>query len=159
MEIRELLPSEKGYINDIAEYEEQIFGDGGIGRWTIMPFIRYGKVYILLEDEEIVSAAEIMRTFDTKEAYIYGFFTREKFLKKGYGSVLLDFVIKEMKELGVEALTLTVDPQNTKAVNLYLKHGFEKAGILTEEYGEGEDRLYMRAEIQPDKSTFEKGTE
>ena len=144
MEIRELLPSEKGYINDIAEYEELIFGDGGIGRWTIMPFVRYGKVYVLLEEEEIVSVAEIMRTFDTKDAYIYGFFTKEKFSGKGYGSVLLEFVINEMEKAGIEALTLTVDPKNEKAVNLYLKHGFEKAGILAEEYGENEDRLYMR---------------
>ena len=144
MEIRELLPSEKERINEIAEYEELIFGDGGIGRWTIMPFVRYGKVYVLLEDEEIVSVAEIMRTFDTKDAYIYGFFTKEKFLRKGYGSVLLNFIINEMEKSGIEALTLTVDPENEKAVNLYLKHGFEKAGILTEEYGENEDRLYMR---------------
>ena len=147
MEIRELLPAEKGYINEIAEYEELIFGDGGIGRWTIMPFVRYGKVYVLLEEEEIVSVAEIMRTFDTKDAYIYGFFTKEKFLRKGYGSVLLDFVISEMEKSGIEAVTLTVDPENDKAVSLYLKHGFEKAELLTEEYGENEDRLYMRLEL------------
>lgn len=147
MEIRELLASEKEYINDIAEYEELIFGDGGIGRWTIMPFVRYGKVYILLENEEIVSAAEIMRTFDTKDAYIYGFFTKEKFYGKGYASVLLDFVINEMEKSGIEAVTLTVDPENQKAVKLYLKHGFKKTEILTEEYGENEDRLYMRLEF------------
>ena len=147
MEIRELLPSEKERINEIAEYEELIFGDGGIGRWTIMPFVRYGKVYVLLEDEEIVSVAEIMRTFDTKDAYIYGFFTKEKFLRKGYGSVLLNFIINEMEKSGIEAVTLTVDPENEKAVNLYLKHGFEKAELLTEEYGETEDRLYMRLEL------------
>lgn len=124
MEIRELLPSEKERINDIAEYEELIFGDGGIGRWTIMPFVRYGKVYVLLENEEIVSVAEIMRTFDTKDAYIYGFFTKEKFSRKGYGSVLLNFIINEMEKSGIEAVALTVDPENEKAVNLYLKHGF-----------------------------------
>lgn len=147
MEIRELLPSEKERINDIAEYEELIFGDGGIGRWTIMPFVRYGKVYVLLENEEIVSVAEIMRTFDTKDAYIYGFFTKEKFSRKGYGSVLLNFIINEMEKSGIEAVTLTVDPENEKAVNLYLKYGFEKAELLTEEYGENEDRLYMRLEL------------
>ena len=147
MEIRELLPSEKERINDIAEYEELIFGDGGIGRWTIMPFVRYGKVYVLLENEEIVSVAEIMRTFDTKDAYIYGFFTKEKLSRKGYGSVLLNFIINEMEKSGIEAVTLTVDPENEKAVNLYLKHGFEKAELLTEEYGENEDRLYMRLEL------------
>ena len=112
-----------------------------------MPFVRYGKVYVLLEDEEIVSVAEIMRTFDTKDAYIYGFFTKEKFLRKGYGSVLLNFIINEMEKSGIEAVTLTVDPENEKAVNLYLKHGFEKAELLTEEYGENEDRLYMRLEL------------
>ena len=147
MEIRELLPSEKERINDIAEYEELIFGDGGLGRWTIMPFVRYGKVYVLLENEEIVSVAEIMRTFDTKDAYIYGFFTKEKLSRKGYGSVLLNFIINEMEKSGIEAVTLTVDPENEKAVNLYLKHGFEKAELLTEEYGENEDRLYMRLEL------------
>ena len=147
MEIRELLPSEKERINDIAEYEELIFGDGGIGRWTIMPFVRYGKVYVLLENEEIVSVAEIMRTFDTKYAYIYGFFTKEKFSRKGYGSVLLNFIINEMEKSGIEAVTLTVNPENKKAVNLYLKHGFAKAELLSEEYGENEDRLYMRLEL------------
>lgn len=52
-----------------------------------------------------------------------------------------------MEKSGIEAVTLTVDPENEKAVNLYLKHGFEKAELLTEEYGENEDRLYMRLEL------------
>ena len=147
MEIIKIEAGNKDLIADIVDYETVIFGDGGIGRWTIMPFVRYGKVYVLLENEEIVSVAEIMRTFDTKDAYIYGFFTKEKFSRKGYGSVLLNFIINEMEKSGIEAVTLTVDPENEKAVNLYLKHGFEKAELLTEEYGENEDRLYMRLEL------------
>ena len=147
MEIIKIEAGNKDLIADIVDYETVIFDDGGIGRWTIMPFVRYGKVYVLLENEEIVSVAEIMRTFDTKDAYIYGFFTKEKFSRKGYGSVLLNFIINEMEKSGIEAVTLTVDPENEKAVNLYLKHGFEKAELLTEEYGENEDRLYMRLEL------------
>lgn len=147
MEIRELLPKEKKYIDDIVNYEIEIFGDGGIGRWTIMPFIRYGKIYMLLENDEIVSAVEIMRTFDIQEAYIYGFFTKEKFSKKGYGSALLKFTINEMKKSGIKIISLTVDPANEGAKNLYIKHGFTEKEILEEEYGAGEDRLYFKLEL------------
>lgn len=147
MEIRELLPEEKEYIDDIVNYEIEVFGDGGIGRWTIMPFIRYGKIYVLLENNEVVSTVEIMRKFDTKEAYIYGFFTKEKFSKKGYGSILLEFTINEMKKSKIKVISLTVDPKNEKAKNLYRKHGFIEKEILEEEYGAGEDRLYFKLEL------------
>ena len=143
MEIRELSSKEKFYIDDIVNYEIEIFGDGGIGRWTIMPFIRYGKIYVLLEDEKIVSVVEIMRTFDTNEAYIYGFFTKKEFTGKGYASILLDFTIDKMKQSGIKKLTLTVDPKNEKAIKLYFKHGFIEKELLVEEYGKDEDRLYL----------------
>ena len=149
MKIFELKENEKKYINQIVAYEVEIFGDGGIGRWTIMPFVKYGKVYVAVDEEmdKVVSAIEIMRGFDNKKAYIYGLFTEKDYLGKGYALKILDFSIKEIRKLGIKTVTLTVDPENEPAKNLYYKYGFKDAGLLKDEYGEGIDRLYMELDL------------
>ena len=79
MEIIKIEAGNKDLIADIVDYETVIFGDGGIGRWTIMPFIRYGEIYATVHENEVISAVELMKAFDGEEVYIYGFFTKEKY--------------------------------------------------------------------------------
>ena len=144
MEIIKIEAGNKDLIADIVDYETVIFGDGGIGRWTIMPFIRYGEIYAAVHENVVISAVELMKAFDGEEVYIYGFFTKEKYSGKGYGSKLLEFTINEMRKNKVEVLSLTVDPKNEAAKNLYFKHDFKEVELLEEEYGKGEDRLYLK---------------
>lgn len=144
MEIIKIEPHNKDYIADIVNYEIEIFDDGNIGRWTIMPFIRYGKIYAVVDNNEVISAVELMKAFEEEEVYIYGFFTKEKYSGNGFGSKLLKFTIYEMRKSGTKVLSLTVDPKNEAAKNLYFKHGFKEIDLLEKEYGEGEDRLYLK---------------
>ena len=151
MEIIKIEAGDKDLIADIVDYETVIFGDGGIGRWTIMPFIRYGEIYAAVHENEVISAVELMKAFDGEEVYIYGFFTKEKYSGKGYGSKLLEFTINEMRKNKVKVLSLTVDPENEAAKNLYFKHGFKEAGLLEDEYGEGVHRLYLKLFLDKEK--------
>lgn len=151
MEIIKIEAHNTDYITDIVNYETEIFGDGSIGRWTIMPFVRYGKIYAMIDNNEVISAVELMKAFDNEEVYIYGFFTKEKYSGNGYGSELLKFTINEMRKNKVKVLSLTVDPENETAKNLYLKHGFKEAGLLEDEYGEGVHRLYLKLFLDKQK--------
>lgn len=52
----------------------------------------------------------------------------KEFWGEGFGSKLLEELIKKAKEKGTEALQLEVLSDNHRAISLYKKHGFEHVG-------------------------------
>ncbi len=142
--------SDVNEIDEILSYEEKIFGEGAIGMWNIKPFIKYGLVFVLIEYNKVnkksilVSVSEIMNSFEESKSYLYGFFTFEKYTKKGYGNTLLSF-IKEylIIKYNINKIELTVDPNNINAVKLYQKLDFEIIELLKDEYGINENRYLM----------------
>jgi streptomycin 3"-adenylyltransferase len=49
---------------------------------------------------------------------------------KGIGTALLKMLFEEMKEMGIEKISLSVDPDNLAAVKLYQRFGFKEVGIV-----------------------------
>ena len=72
------------------------------------------EIYVYLEDEKIVGFIGL------NDNYIEGIFIDSKYQHKGIGTALL----KKTKELKDE-LTLSAYKKNTKAIQFYLKNGFE----------------------------------
>ncbi|TDL31385.1 GNAT family N-acetyltransferase [Jeotgalibacillus sp. S-D1] len=58
-----------------------------------------------------------------------GMAIRESERGKGVGSLLMSEIIRLAKEQQYDALSLSVDPENTYAVRLYKKFGFVKTGV------------------------------
>lgn len=134
---------DKVIMNKIVSYEDKIFGEGSIGKWNISPFSKYGKIFVLMDRDEIISVVEILNSFQENTAYIYGFFTVEKYMNKGFGSKLLDYTLNYLKTIGKERVELTVQINNIHAINLYEKYNFKKEKILLDEYGDGNKRFLM----------------
>ena len=57
---------------------------------------------------------------------IDSFQVKEEFRKKGYGTKLINKVLKLASELKVDSIELVVNKDNEVAKNLYEKVGFEK---------------------------------
>ena len=130
----------------IVEHENEVFGEATVGNWNIKPFAKYGKVFVMLSDDEdeLMSVIEVLSSFDRESAYVYGVSTVPKFQKNGYAKILLQFVIKTLKEMGIKKIELTVDMDNFIAKRIYEKLGFEIVGNLDNEYGDNIERYLMR---------------
>lgn len=63
---------------------------------------------------------------------------------KGIGSILLQDLINCAKNLHINALTLEVNINNIKAVNLYKKFGFEQVGLRKKFYLNTDDAIIMQ---------------
>lgn len=63
--------------------------------------------------------------------------------RKGYGTLLLNTILKKFKKLKVHKVRLEVRVSNTAAINLYKKHGFKIARIIKNFYLNGEDAYVM----------------
>ncbi len=78
------------------------------------------------------------------EAHITTIAVREKYRRQGIGELLLISVIDRALELKVNIVTLEVRASNTGAQALYLKYGFNKAGVRKEYYTDNrEDGIIM----------------
>ncbi|MGB6130078.1 MAG: GNAT family N-acetyltransferase [Psychrilyobacter sp.] len=148
MKFLEIHAKDKKYIEQIIEVEKEAFGvSGGVDEWILKPIIRYGKVFILVIEEEVIGIAEYIRDFHGDEVFLYGFSIKKKYRKCGYGKKLLEESIKVFRENKIKKIGLTVSLENQEAIELYKKIGFKMEDMLKDEYGKGVDRLYFGKEI------------
>ena len=55
MKFLEIKAEDKKYIEQIIEIEKEVFGiNGGVDEWILKPIIRYGKVFALVLEGEVV---------------------------------------------------------------------------------------------------------
>ncbi len=75
------------------------------------------------------------------EAQINFFVVNKKYRKKGYGTYLMNHIIKQCEILNISKLLLEVSLTNTTAENFYNNFDFYTVGIRTNYYKDGSDAL------------------
>lgn len=131
-------------MNAIIKLEEEAFGvNGAVDSWILKPLMRYGKVLILKKSDQIIGVVELMNSWLSKEVYIYGLAIAKDLRGLGYGKILLNETLEYLEKNGINEVSLTVDPLNIKAINLYERLGFINKGIKRDEYGKNVDRILM----------------
>jgi len=92
----------------------------GLNVFEVYSFIRYGRVYVAVEYDEILGCTYFMRDFDNPgKVFLYGIFVDPKERGKNIGESLLLSAISDLKESGVRMAEVTVHPQNKKAIEIY----------------------------------------
>ncbi len=102
------------------------------------------RFYVITHNELVIGY--IGRYYYLHEAEILNFVIDEKYQHQGYGQMLFNYLIKEMPE--VKKITLEVRASNQKAINFYLKNGFEEIFIRKKYYKNGEDALLLIKELK-----------
>ena len=75
------------------------------------------------------------------EAQINFFVVNQKYRKKGYGTYLMNHIIKKCEILNISKLLLEVSLTNTTAEKFYNNFDFYTVGIRTNYYKDGSDAL------------------
>lgn len=141
IEIKDVNPNT---LAEMVSLEKEAFGRAGLNEWTLPVFIRYGRVFLLLNEGEIVGVAELMKDWSNFDlAFLVGFSVRKEHRRKGWGKFFLTEIIERMRKEDLNSLYLTVSSANDAAVELYRQLGFLQVALLRDEYGKGEDRLLM----------------
>jgi len=95
--------------------------------------------FILTNDKnnenEIIGYAHLDKeTSDTIDTIWFGVCILDKYQGKGYGKLLMEKVLEEVKTKNIKKIKLSVDEKNSKAYLMYKKYGFEtikeKDGII-----------------------------
>jgi ribosomal-protein-alanine N-acetyltransferase len=137
-------------ISNIIDIEQEAFGDGALNEYVVVPLMRYGKVYIAVDEDDVaVACAYFMRDMaDISQAYLMSVAVLPVFRGQNVGTALLNYALANLKRYGITRVLLTVDPANFNALSVYReKLGFTVVNSAKDEYGPGEDRLVMSKDL------------
>ena len=81
------------------------------------------------------------------EAQINFFAVNHKYRKKGYGSQLMRYLIKQCENLNINKLFLEVSQTNATAEKFYNRFDFSTVGIRRNYYKDGSDALLKEKKI------------
>ena len=81
------------------------------------------------------------------EAQINFFVVNQKYRKKGYGTYLMNYIIKQCEVLNINKLLLEVSLTNTTADKFYNHFDFYTVGIRSNYYKDGSDALLKEKKL------------
>ncbi len=76
---------------------------------------------------------------------------RKEYQNRGIGTALLKYFIEHVKQKNIKKIYLEVSEKNQVAVRLYKKFGFEIYGKRENYYGNGENAILMKLELNCDQ--------
>ena len=103
------------------------------------------KVFGLLFSNLLIGICVFHMVLD--EAQINFFVINQKYRKKGFGSLLMSYLIKECKKLNINRLFLEVSHTNFIAEKFYSRFDFYTVGIRTNYYKDGSDALLKEKKL------------
>ncbi|MDA3855924.1 MAG: GNAT family N-acetyltransferase [Candidatus Woesearchaeota archaeon] len=155
IEIKEL---SKSKVNDVVQiYSQYDKNDSKIIEKAYLKFYSKSKSkrnknvkdYILFNDKEIIGFSGFNKEeTETTDIYWLNWTAIKKGNeKKGYGSVLLNFILKELKRRKGRKLYVSTSSKNKNAIEFYKEIGFHKEAILKDYYKKSEDSIIMSINI------------
>ena len=97
------------------------------------------KIFGLLLENLVIGICVFQVVID--EVQINYFVVNQNFRKKGFGSYLMNYLIKRCKKLNINKLLLEVSQSNITAENFYNHFDFSTVGIRKNYYKDGSDAL------------------
>tara|TARA_B100000242_G_scaffold277098_1_gene233491 strand:+ start:545 stop:982 length:438 start_codon:yes stop_codon:yes gene_type:complete len=103
------------------------------------------KIVGVLRSNLIIGICVFQVVFD--EAQINFFVVNSNYRKKGFGTYLMKYLVKECEKLNINKLFLEVSNTNFTAEKFYSRFNFSTVGIRKNYYRDGSDALLKEKKI------------
>ena len=103
------------------------------------------KIFGLLITNLVIGICVFQVVFD--EAQINYFVINQKFRKKGFGSYLMNYLIKKCEKLNLKKILLEVSQSNVTAERFYSRFDFSTVGIRRNYYKDGSHALLKEKKL------------
>jgi ribosomal-protein-alanine N-acetyltransferase len=136
-------------VGSLMEIDHEAYADNMMNVYTAKTFVQYGKGFGLFEKERLKGFVIFIRSWDDPcLAYLKKMAIEKSNRRRGYGKLLLSASLDAIRGEGIARVVLTVAPNNLPALHLYRDlFGFRVIEYRAEEYGEGQDRLFLQLDL------------
>ena len=135
----------ENYIDLCFELDSNTISLWSRKQWT-NEFKKEGiKIFGLLISNLLIGICVIQVVLD--EAQINYFVVHKKFRNRGFGSQLMNYLIKQCEKLNLKKLLLEVSRSNITAERLYNRFDFSTVGIRKNYYKDGSDAVLKEKKL------------
>lgn len=140
--IREARPEDLFYI---VEIEEKTFGLDAFGFNYLFYLFEHCRDFFLIADYKGVLVGYVVSCLESSdELHVHSIAVVDWFRGRGVGRKLMEETIRVARARGIKRVRLEVKTENTAAITLYEKLGFERKNVLRNYYADGSDAyLYL----------------
>jgi ribosomal protein S18 acetylase RimI-like enzyme len=131
----------------LTELDGQYMGESGVNRFTMRVIHHLGWIQLAMVGEEIAGVMQVL-PHGEKGYHLFGMYVTSPFRGCGVGRKLMTVLREELTKCKAHFIDLTVSPENTIALSLYQKFGFQITRTVSDYYGSGEDRHLMEWKCQ-----------
>lgn len=134
-------------IDEVIAGETEVFGEslGYDMLYTELKLNPYAFYFVLEIDKHI--AGYIGTWIEMEHSEIINFYVLEKYRNKGFGKMMLEFVINLVTKSNVPNISLEVREHNERAIKLYEKYGFRYSHTRKNYYSNGDNALVLILEV------------
>ena len=138
--------SEERALEWILEQERQLFGNGGLNRFGLIPMAQNQFCFLAVREGQFLGYALFLEDLQNRGfLYLFSFGIESSQQGFGFGMQFARLLRDWSKSSGYEGWTLTVAPENHAAKKLYARLGtLEEDQLLAKYYGPNEDRLWWK---------------
>ncbi|MBQ9941405.1 MAG: GNAT family N-acetyltransferase [Christensenellaceae bacterium] len=142
--------SDYDMMEQLLEMEKELHSTrGGMNLFEIHGYIRYGRVYVAVDYDEVLAACYFIRDFDNPgRTFLRAIMVRPAESGKHLGESLLSAAFSDLKEAGLRMVEVTVHPSNYKALRVYREElDFHVINVSDEAMMDEEDFLILRKNL------------
>lgn len=149
------------FMREFYEFEHLTFDDctTPAALEQILKNDSLGNVWLIYWGDEaigyVVLTLGYSLEFCGRDAFVDELYIRVNYRGRGVGTRTLQFIEETCCSLGVKALLLEVDRNNTNALSLYRKVGFKERDryLMTKPINTGANSAFKEGEVDDDKSS------
>ncbi|PLJ78256.1 ribosomal protein S18-alanine N-acetyltransferase [Infirmifilum sp. NZ] len=145
VEIRAVRPEDLFYI---IEMEERIFGADAFSFNYLFYLYENCREFFLIADYKGVLVGYVVSCRESEELHVHSIAVAEWFRGKGVGRRLMEETLRLARLRGLKRVRLEVKTENTVAISLYEKLGFERKAYLKSYYADGSDAYVYVLNLQ-----------
>jgi len=128
----EIINATEEHIQQIAEIELKNFSLPWDASMLSACLNQQHIFLVAIDDDEVLGYVSIQHVLD--EGYFNNIAVCEERRNQGVADALMKRLDASAKECGLSFVTLEVRQGNEKAISLYLKHGYQQAGLRKKYY-------------------------
>lgn len=135
-------------IAKLAFFEKQLYNTDAYSSLFFYQALRqWPSGFLTITSNKKVAGYSLVVPLDSQRATLMSLLIGKSFQGQGLGRILLESAISTAKVDGWQALELSVAPDNSPAIKLYERAGFNLVKTIQGYLGPGEDRLIMSCNL------------
>jgi [ribosomal protein S18]-alanine N-acetyltransferase len=138
-------PAEAADFESLHDVDGRLFGELGYQYFVLRQlFDAFRKCWLVAAGPSgLIGYSFGVPGLDGESAWLFGLAVEPNHRNRGYGTRLTRASLAVLSGMGVDRVSLTVEPENAAAIRLYRRFCFVESEFRANYFGPGEDRLVM----------------